>query len=143
MFGEEADRLREAGSEYGAKTGRPRRVGPIDLVASKYGVWVQAATEIALTKLDVLSYMNEIPVCTGYVVNGTETRQFPFPLELEDAKPVIKYMKGWKEDISGVREFNDLPKEAQDYVAFIEEEIECPVTYISVGPERDSIIIRK
>ena len=143
MFGEEADKLREAGSEYGAKTGRPRRVGPIDLVASKYGAEVQAATEIALTKLDVLSYMDEIPVCTGYVVNGTETTQFPFPLELEDAKPVIRYVKGWKEDISGVREFNHLPKEAQKYVNLIEEEIGYPVTYISVEPERDSIIIRK
>lgn len=143
MSGEEAERLREAGNEYGAKTGRPRRVGPIDLVASKYGVEVQAATEVALTKLDVLSYMDEIPVCTGYIVDGKQTDRFPFPLALDDAQPVIEYVKGWKEDISGIREFDSLPEEAQEYVKMIEKAIGCPITYVSVGPERESIIIRK
>ena len=143
MFGDEAEELRKAGNEYGAKTGRPRRVGPIDLVASRYGVEVQAATEVALTKLDVLSGMDEIPVCAKYKVNGEETDRFPFPLALEDAEPVIEYVKGWKEDISGVREFGELPEAAQEYVKMIEKAIECPITYVSVGPERDSIIIRK
>ena len=142
MFGEEAEKLRIAGDEYGAKTGRPRRVGPVDLVATRYGVQVQAATEIALTKLDVLSMMDEIPLCVKYVVDGQETDEFPFPAALEDAKPVIETMKGWKKDISGVRKWEDLPEEARAYVSRIEEAIECPVTYISVGPERESIIRR-
>lgn len=143
MFGEEAEELRKAGFEYGAKTGRPRRVGPIDLVATRYGVEVQAATEIALTKLDILSYMDEIPVCTQYLLGGKPTDQFPFPSALEHAKPIVKYMKGWKCDISSIRNWEDLPKEAKDYVTFIEKAIGCPITYVSVGPERDSIIIRK
>ena len=142
MFGEEADQLREAGAEYGAKTGRPRRVGPVDLVATRYGVEAQAATDIALTKLDVLSYMEKIPVCTKYRVNGTETDQFPFPTELEKAEPVIEYLPGWQCDISGARHWEELPKAAQDYVTCIEQAIGCPITYISVGPERDSIIIK-
>ena len=142
MFGKEAEKLRIAGDEYGAKTGRPRRVGPVDLVATRYGVQVQAATEIALTKLDVLSMMDEIPLCVKYVVDGQETDEFPFPAALEDAKPVIETMKGWKKDISGVRTWEDLPEEARAYVSRIEEAIECPVTYISVGPERESIIRR-
>lgn len=143
MFGEEADKLRENGFEYGAKTGRPRRVGPIDIVATRYGVEVQAATEIALTKLDVLSYADKIPVCTHYLLNGEQTDRFPFPTALKNAKPVIEYFEGWKCDISSVRRFEDLPKAAQDYVNFIEEQIGCPITYVSVGAERDSIIIRK
>ena len=143
LFGEEADQLREAGFEYGAKTGRPRRVGPIDIVATKYGIKVQAATEIALTKLDVLSYMEKIPVCTHYMLGGKQTDEFPFPVALQEAKPVIEYFDGWKCDISGVRTWDDLPKQAKDYVSFIETAIGCPITYISVGPERDSIIIRK
>ena len=143
MFGEEADQLREAGFEYGAKTGRPRRVGPIDIVATKYGIKVQAATEIALTKLDVLSYMEKIPVCTHYMLGGKQTDEFPFPVALQEAKPVFEYFDGWKCDISGVRTWDDLPKQAKDYVSFIETAIGCPITYISVGPERDSIIIRK
>lgn len=141
MFGEEAEDLRKAGFEYGAKTGRPRRVGPLDLVATQYGVEVQAATEIALTKLDVLSYMDKIPVCTHYLVDDEQTERFPFPLALNSAKPVIQYFDGWKRDISGVRTWEDLPKEAQEYVMFIEKEIGCPIRYVSVGPERDSIII--
>lgn len=143
MFGEEADKLRENGFEYGAKTGRPRRVGPIDIVATRYGVEVQAATEIALTKLDVLSYADKIPVCTHYLLNGEQTDRFPFPTALKNAKPVIEYFEGWKCDISSVRRFEDLPKAAQDYVNFIEKQIGCPITYVSVGAERDSIIIRK
>ncbi|MBO4310319.1 MAG: adenylosuccinate synthase [Lachnospiraceae bacterium] len=142
MFGDEAEELRKAGFEYGAKTGRPRRVGPIDIVATKYGVEVQAATQIALTKLDVLSYMDEIPVCTRYIVNGEETDRFPFPMALNDAKPVIKTFKGWKCDISGIRKWEDLPEEAKEYVLFIEKEIECPIKYVSVGAERESIIVR-
>ena len=110
---------------------------------SRYGVEVQAATEIALTKLDVLSYMEEIPVCVRYEIDGQETDDFPFPLALEGAKPVIRYLPGWKTDISGVRSFEALPREAREYVKFIEENINCPITYVSVGPERHSIIIRK
>ena len=142
MFGEEADKLREKGFEYGAKTGRPRRVGPIDIVATRYGVEVQAATAVALTKLDILSYMDEIPVCTNYIINGEVTDRFPFPTALKYAKPEIKYFKGWKKDISNVRKWDDLPKEAQEYVNYIEGQIGCPIKYVSVGPERDSIIIR-
>ena len=142
MFGEEAEKLREAGGEYGAKTGRPRRVGPVDLVATRYGVEVQGATEIALTKLDVLSYMDEIPVCTKYVLNGEETDKFPFPAALGVCKPVIETVKGWKKDISGVRTWEDLPEEAKAYVQMIERAINCPIKWISVGPERESIILR-
>lgn len=142
FFGEEADRLREAGAEYGAKTGRPRRVGAIDLVATRYGVEMQNATGIALTKLDVLSYMDKIPVCTAYRLNGKETERFPFPTELDRSEPVIRYLEGWNCDISKVRRWEDLPAAAQNYVTFIEKAIGCPVTYVSVGAERDSIIFR-
>lgn len=143
MSGDEAEALRQAGGEYGAKTGRPRRVAPLDIVATRYGVQVQDATEIALTKLDVLSYLDKIPVCIRYSVNGQETDDFPFPTLLDEAEPVIKYMDGWKCDISGVRTWDDLPAEAREYVTFIEKAIGCPITYVSVGPERDSIVIRK
>ena len=142
MFGDEADTLREAGGEYGAKTGRPRRVGPLDIVATRYGVQVQGATDIALTKLDVLSCMEKIPVCTRYLVDGRETDEFPFPALLEKAQPVIQYMDGWNCDISGVRSWEELPPAARRYVAFIEQQIGCHIGYVSVGPERDSIIIR-
>ncbi len=142
MFGPEADELREAGGEYGAKTGRPRRVGALDIVATRYGVEVQAATEIALTKLDVLSYMDKIPVCIHYIVNGEKTDRFPFPTALKDAKPVIVFFDGWKCDISKVKTWEELPEQARKYVEFIEKEIECPITYVSVGAERDSIIVR-
>ena len=144
MFGKDAEELREAGAEYGAKTGRPRRVGPIDLVATRYGTELQSATEIALTKLDVLSYMEKIPVCTHYqLADGKSTNRFPFPHALKEAKPIIRYLEGWHCDISDARKWEELPKAAQDYVLFIEQAIGCPITYISVGPERDSIIIRK
>jgi len=143
MFGPEADKLREAGAEYGAKTGRPRRVGAMDIVATRYGVEVQAATEIAITKLDVLSYLDKIPVCVKYEVNGELTDEFPFPTALKDAKPVIEYFDGWQSDISGIKTWEALPENAKKYVEFIEKEIGCKVTYVSVGAERDSIILRK
>ena len=142
IFGEEGDALREAGQEYGAKTGRPRRVGALDLVATRYGVEMQGATEIALTKLDVLSYLDEIPVCTKYLADGKETEDFPFPTALRNAKPVLVTVPGWHQDISGVRRFEDLPKAAQDYVLMIEKGTGCFVKYVSVGPERESIIER-
>ncbi|MCI7640273.1 MAG: adenylosuccinate synthase [Clostridiales bacterium] len=142
MFGDEAEELRKAGFEYGAKTGRPRRVGPIDIVATRYGIHVQAATNVALTKLDVLSYLDKIPICTHYTIDGQVTDEFPFPSLLNDAKPVIEYMDGWKCDISGVRNWEDLPEAARKYVEFIEQNIDCHIGYVSVGPERDSIIIR-
>ena len=143
MFGDEAEELRKAGFEYGAKTGRPRRVGALDIVATRYGVEVQGATEKALTKLDVLSYMKKIPVSTHYRVNGELTDEFPFPTALKYAEPVIEYFEGWQSDVSGVRKFEDLPEAAQKYVKFIERSIGCPITYVSVGAERESIIIRK
>ena len=142
MFGEEAEALRQAGNEYGAKTGRPRRVGPIDLVATRYGVRVQGATELALTKLDVLSGMDEIPVCVKYELDGKETDKFPFPAVLGDCKPVIVKVPGWKQDISGCRTWEDLPEETKAYVNMVEKAIGRPFVYISVGPERDSIIRR-
>ena len=141
-FGEAAEALRKAGAEYGAKTGRPRRVGPIDLVATRYGAEVQGATQIALTKLDVLSYLDEIPLCVRYTLDGQETDAFPFPSELPKAKPVTETMPGWKADISGVRQWADLPEAARRYVERIETAIGCPIRYVSVGPERDAIILR-
>ena len=142
MFGAEADALREAGAEYGAKTGRPRRVGPLDIVATRYGVQVQGATNIALTKLDVLSYMDQIPVCAHYRLDGEITDEFPFPAQLADAEPVLEYKEGWKCDISGVRTWEELPQAARDYVLYVEQQIGCHIGYVSVGPERDSIILR-
>ncbi len=142
MFGAEADALREAGFEYGAKTGRPRRVGPIDIVATRYGVRCQGATNIALTKMDVMGYMDKIPVCVQYELNGEKTDEFPFPCVLPDAKPVIEYLEGWKCDISGVRRWEDLPEAAKRYVEYVEQKIGCHIGYVSVGPERDSIIVR-
>ncbi len=143
MFGEEAEQLRQAGGEYGATTGRPRRTGPLDIVATRYGVEVQGATQIALTKLDVLSYLKKIPVCTHYEIDGKIVDRFPFPVLLDKAKPVTEYFEGWNCDISGIRSWEDLPEAARNYVLYIEKEIGCPITYISVGPERDSIILRK
>jgi len=142
MFGDEAEALRKAGNEYGAKTGRPRRVGPLDIVATRYGVEVQAATEIALTKLDVLSGMKEIPVCVRYSLDGEELEKFPFPSVLGACKPVIETVKGWNADISGVRKWEDLPREARDYVEMIEKGIGCRIAWVSVGAEREAIIRR-
>ena len=141
-FGEDAEKLREAGAEYGAKTGRPRRVGPIDLVATRYGVETQGATNIALTKLDILSYMAEIPVCAAYEIDGQITREFPFPALLEKAKPVMEYRSGWLCDISGARTWEELPQAAREYVEYVEQAIGCHIGYVSVGAERDSLIIR-
>ena len=142
MFGEEGQKLRDAGAEYGAKTGRPRRVGPIDLVATRYGVEVQGATNIALTKLDILSYMDKIPACAHYELDGQQTDEFPFPVCLQDAKPVIEYVDGWKCDISKVRSWDELPENARKYVEYVEQAIGCHIGYVSVGAERDSLIIR-
>ena len=142
MFGEEAQQLRDAGFEYGAKTGRPRRVGPIDLVATRYGVRCQGATCIALTKMDVMGYMDKIPVCAHYELDGKVTDEFPFPCVLPNAKPVMEYLPGWKCDISAARTWEELPQEARDYVEYIEKNVGCHIGYFSVGPERDSIIVR-
>lgn len=141
MFGEEAEALRMAGGEYGAATGRPRRVGGFDVVASRYGAKMQGCTYVALTKLDVFSYMDEIPVCTAYELNGEVIHTFPSDIDsLNAAKPVYEYMKGFKCDISGCRTKEDLPKEALEYIQYIEKVIECPVKYVSVGAERDAYI---
>ena len=143
MFGEEAKRLREEGGEYGAKTGRPRRVGPIDLVASRYGIRVQGTTELALTKLDVLGYLQQIPVCTHYELDGRLTEEFPFPSALDQAKPVIEMLEGWDCDISGIRSWKELPEAARNYVDYVEEKLSCPIRYVSVGPDRDAYIIHQ
>ena len=141
-FGEEADKLREAGHEYGASTGRPRRVGPLDLVATRYGCLIQGATELALTKLDVLSYMDEIPVCTAYELDGEKIDYFPFPADLDRAKPIVERLPGWGVDIGKIRRFEDLPKTAQDYVLYVEKALGTRISYVSVGPDRDDIILR-
>jgi len=142
LFGAEAEALREAGAEYGAKTGRPRRVGPIDLVATRYGVRMQGATALALTKLDVLSYLDRIPLCVQYELNGARTDEFPFPAALAEAKPVIEYMDGWRCDISGVRSWEELPAAARAYVDRIEQAVGCHIPYVSVGAERSAYIER-
>ena len=141
-FGEEAEKLREAGFEYGAKTGRPRRVGPVDLVATAYGVRLQNATAIALTKLDVLSYMQKLPVVTAYELDGKLTQSFPFPSALSAAKPHVEYLDGWGCDISAVRTWDELPENAKRYVEYIEKAVGCKIKYVSVGAERDACIVR-
>ena len=143
LFGDEAARLREAGAEYGAKTGRPRRVGPLDLVATRYGIRLQGTTELALTKLDVLGYLKQIPVCTHYELDGTQTGEFPFPSALDRAKPVIEMLEGWDCDISGVRNWMDLPEAARNYVDYVEEQLACPIRCVSVGPDRDAYVIHQ
>lgn len=140
MFGAEAEALREAGGEYGAATGRPRRVGGFDIVASRYGCMLQGATEIALTKLDVLSYLDEIPVCTAYELDGEIITDFVTGDALERAKPVYEYLPGFKCDISKCRKISDLPKEALDYIKYIEKAVGVPVKYASVGADRDAYI---
>lgn len=141
MFGGGAEDLREAGGEYGAATGRPRRVGPFDAVASRYGVLVQGTDVIALTKLDVLSYLDKIPVCVAYELNGKQIDEFPFGDALLQAKPVIEYVDGWKCDISGCRSPEDLPKQALDYVKLLEKLAEAPIKYVSVGAKREECIV--
>ena len=142
---EEAEELRKRGGdggEYGATTGRPRRVGWFDAVATKYGCMVQGTTEVAFTVLDPLGYLDEIPVCVGYEIDGKVTDRFPCTSKLEKAKPVIKKLPGWKCDITGIREFDKLPAEAQNYVNEIEKLIGFPITYVSNGPGREDIIKR-
>ncbi|WP_437130982.1 adenylosuccinate synthase [Peptostreptococcus russellii] len=141
MFGDKAEELRKAGNEYGAATGRPRRVGGFDILASRYGVRCQGADEIALTKLDVLSYLKEIPVCVGYTFNGEELKEFPIGEQLFKAEPVYEYRKGWMEDVSNCRKLEELPKEAIEYINYIEEVVDCKIKYVSVGPEREQYIV--
>ncbi|MBR3259115.1 MAG: adenylosuccinate synthetase, partial [Eggerthellaceae bacterium] len=141
MSGAEAEALREAGGEYGAATGRPRRVGAFDVVASRYGVRLQGADELALTKLDVLSYLDEIPVCVAYEVDGVRTESFPLGERLERAKPVFTTLPGFG-DVSGCRSWEELPRAAKDYVEYVERAVGCAITYVSVGADRDAIIRR-
>ena len=142
LFGEDGEALRKAGNEYGAATGRPRRVGGFDAVASRYGVMVQGADKIALTKLDVLSYLDKIPVCVAYEADGKRINDFPSGDLLYKAKPVYEYLDGWKQDISHCRRYTELPENARRYIEYIEQQIGCTVNYISVGAEREQIIIR-
>ena len=146
IFGEEADELRRRGGdkgEFGATTGRPRRVGWFDAVASRYGCRVQGATEVALTVLDVLGYRDELPICVGYEIDGKVTRDFPVTVKLEKAKPVWKVLPGWKCDIRGIKNYEELPENCRNYIETIEKELEVPVTMVSNGPGRHEIIRRK
>ncbi len=145
IFGDEADELRRRGGdggEYGATTGRPRRMGWFDCVASKYGCRIQGTTDVAFTVLDVLGYLDEIPVCIGYDIDGEVTTDFPTTVMLEKAKPVLKKLPGWKCDIRGIKKYEDLPENCRNYIEFIEKEIGFPITMISNGPGRDDIIYR-
>jgi adenylosuccinate synthase len=140
MSGDEAAALREAGDEYGAATGRPRRVGGFDVPASRYGVQVQGAGEIALTKLDVLSFLDKIPVCVAYEVNGARTLRFPSGDELTRAKPVFEYLDGFKTDISKCRKAEDLPNAALEYIRYIESKVGSHIRHVSVGAGRDEYL---
>ncbi len=145
IFGDEADELRRRGGdggEFGATTGRPRRMGWFDCVASKYGCRLQGATDVAFTVLDVLGYLDEIPVCTGYEIDGKVTAEFPVTRLLKRAKPVYEVLPGWKCDIRGIRNYNDLPRNCQKYVEFIEGQLGFPITMVSNGPDRKDIIFR-
>lgn len=145
IFGDEADELRRRGGdggEYGATTGRPRRMGWFDCVASRYGCRVQGTTAVAFTVLDVLGYLDEIPVCIGYDVDGEITRDFPTTGKLEKAKPVYKVLPGWKTDIRGIKKYEDLPENCRNYIEFIEKELEVPIKIVSNGPAREDIIMR-
>ena len=145
IFGDEADELRRRGGdggEFGATTGRPRRMGWFDAVASRYGCRMQGATEVALTVLDVLGYLDEIPVCVGYEIDGEVTRDFPVTAKLAKAKPVYKVLPGWKEEIRGLTEYDKLPENCRKYIEFIEKELEVPITMVSNGPGRHEIIYR-
>ncbi len=145
IFGDEADELRKRGGdkgEFGATTGRPRRVGWFDCVASKYGARLQGATEVAFTVLDVLGYLDEIPVCVGYEIDGEVTTDFPVTAKLEKAKPVLKTLTGWKSDIRGIKEYDKLPENCRNYIEFVEEQIGFPIKMVSNGPGRDEIIYR-
>ena len=145
IFGEEADELRKRGGdggEFGATTGRPRRMGWFDAVATRYGVRMQGTSEVALTVIDVLGYLDEIPMCVGYEIDGTVTKEFPTTYQLEKAKPVLKKFPGWKCDIRGIRNYEDLSVECRNYIEAIEQEIEAPITMVSNGPGRHEIIHR-
>ena len=145
IFGDEAEELRNRGGdggEYGATTGRPRRVGWFDAVATRYGCRIQGATEVAFTLLDVLGYLDEIPVCIGYEIDGEVTRDFPTTAKLEKAKPVFTKLPGWKTDIRGIKNYADLPENCRKYIEFVEKEIEVPITMVSNGPGRDDIILK-
>lgn len=145
IFGDEADELRRRGGdagEFGATTGRPRRMGWFDAVATRYGCRMQGATEVALTVLDVLGYLDEIPVCVGYEIDGEVTKDFPTTTKLKKAKPVYEVLQGWKEDIRGIREYENLPENCRNYIEFIEKQIEVPITMVSNGPGREDIIRR-
>ena len=139
-FGDKAEKLRDLGGEYGAATGRPRRVGPFDVVASRYGIRCQGADEIALTKLDVLDSYEEIEICTHYTLNGKVIDEFPFTDVLDECKPVFEKVKGWNCDLSHCRTVDDLPKEALDYIRLLEKLCGCKIIYVSVGAERDAYI---
>lgn len=141
-FGEQAERLRAAGGEYGAATGRPRRVGPFDAVASRYGIRCQGSDEIALTKLDILSEFEELEICTAYELDGEVIHEFPFTDALDRCKPVFEKVKGWNCDITKCRTFDSLPEAAKEYVMLIEKLCNCKIKYISVGAEREQIIVR-
>lgn len=146
IFGAEADEMRRRGGdggEFGATTGRPRRMGWFDAVATRYGCRMQGATEVALTVVDALGYLDEIPMCVGYEIDGEVIKDFPVTYKLEKAKPVLKIYKGWKCDIGGIRNYDELPKECRDYIEAIEAEIGVPITMISNGPKRHDIILRK
>lgn len=146
IFGDEADELRRRGGdggEYGATTGRPRRMGWFDCVASKYGCRIQGATDVAFTVLDVLGYLDEIPVCVGYEIDGQVTTDFPTTHNLSKAKPVYEVLPGWKCDIRGIKKYEDLPENCRKYIEFVEKHIGCPITMVSNGPGRDDIIYRK
>ena len=145
IFGDEAEELRNRGGdggEYGATPGRPRRVGWFDAVATRYGCRIQGATEVAFTVLDVLGYLDEIPVCIGYEIDGEVTRDFPTTAKLEKAKPVFTKLPGWKTDIRGIKNYADLPENCRKYIEFVEKEIEVPITMVSNGPGRDDIILK-
>lgn len=142
MFGKEAEDLREAGGEYGAATGRPRRVGGFDVVASRYGVRVQGSTSLAVTKMDVLSYLEKIPVCVAYEYEGKRLEEFPSGKVLAEATPIYEYLPGWKCDISDCRSFDDLPQAAKDYVEYMEQAVNCKIQYVSVGAEREAYFIK-
>ena len=145
LFGEEADELRRRGGdkgEFGATTGRPRRVGWYDAVASKYGCQLQSATEVALTVLDVLGYLKEIKVCVGYEIDGKVTTDFPVTPLLNKAKPVYETLPGWNCDIRGIKNYDELPENCKNYIDFIEKHIETPITMVSNGPERHEILKR-
>ena len=145
IFGDEADELRRRGGdggEFGATTGRPRRMGWFDAVASRYGCRMQGATEVVLTVLDVLGYLDELPVCVGYEIDGKVTKDFPTTAQLKKAKPVYEKLPGWKCEIRGIKNYEDLPENCRNYIEFIEKEIGVPVTMVSNGPRRDEIIYR-